>query len=308
MSASNTSGAAQKISFFGANRQDSGEEAVSIKGKMVSNMGGSGNTQKGELAISTTGVERMVIDEDGVTTFTGNVQVGGDANAGSANGTKILSNSGIQASNDNTSAPLWRGYTTNNSTPTSSIKTSGSATFGQASNTTNNNGVLIGGNNGSFNIYTTRYSSDCFQILNTTGSGANVAVRFDGDGSATFAGQINGTTVGTSDQRFKENIAPAGSQLDDIAALGGILKNFDWNADAPVNDEIRATRQLGLIAQEAEVISPSLVKTVSRTTTNDEGEEVDDSYKGISHDALVMKLLGAVAELSAKVAALEAAN
>ncbi len=132
VSASNTSGAAQKISFFGANRQDSGEEAVSIKGKMVSNMGGSGNTQKGELAISTTGVERMVIDEDGVTTFTGNVQVGGDANAGSANGTKILSNSGIQASNDNTSAPLWRGYTTNNSTPTSSIKTSGSATFGQA--------------------------------------------------------------------------------------------------------------------------------------------------------------------------------
>ena len=35
-------------------------------------------------------------------------------------------------------------------------------------------------------------------------------------------------------------------------------------------------------------------------------EELDDSYKGISHDALIMKLLGAVAELSAKVAALEA--
>jgi hypothetical protein len=36
-------------------------------------------------------------------------------------------------------------------------------------------------------------------------------------------------------------------------------------------------------------------------------EELDDSYKGISHDALIMKLLGAVAELSAKVAALESA-
>ena len=59
------------------------------------------------------------------------------------------------------------------------------------------------------------------------------------------------------------------------------------------------------------------------TETNEEGEEVvitpeeiipatyeelDDSYKGISHDALIMKLLGAVAELSAKVAALESAN
>ena len=35
-------------------------------------------------------------------------------------------------------------------------------------------------------------------------------------------------------------------------------------------------------------------------------EELDDSYKAINHDILVMKLLGAVAELSAKVAALEA--
>ena len=36
-------------------------------------------------------------------------------------------------------------------------------------------------------------------------------------------------------------------------------------------------------------------------------EVLDDNYKGISTDALIMKLIGAVAELSAKVAALEAA-
>ena len=35
-------------------------------------------------------------------------------------------------------------------------------------------------------------------------------------------------------------------------------------------------------------------------------EQLDDSYKGIKNDILIMKLLGAVAELSAKVAALEA--
>ena len=37
-------------------------------------------------------------------------------------------------------------------------------------------------------------------------------------------------------------------------------------------------------------------------------EEVDDSYKGISQEALIMKLIGAVAELSAEVTALKAAK
>ena len=191
-----------------------------------------------------------------------------------------------------------------------------------------------------------------FNVGGTLPTSAKITLK--ADGSATFAGQINGTTVGTSDERFKENIAPANPQLDDVVALGGLLKNFDWNEDAPVNDEIRATRQLGLIAQEAEVICPSLIKTISRTKqgeeltpeqiipavyedqeaerptgeVDEEGneimetvteqvlvtpeevipatyEELDDSYKGISHDALVMKLLGAVAELTARVEELE---
>ena len=140
-----------------------------------------------------------------------------------------------------------------------------------------------------------------------------------------------------------------------MVALGGLLKNFDWNEDAPVNEEIRTTRQLGLIAQEAEVVCPSLVKTISRTKQGEEltpeevipavyedqeverptgeldeegneimetvteqvlvtpeevipatYEELDDSYKGISHDALIMKLLGAVAEQQGQIAALQA--
>lgn len=175
-------------------------------------------------------------------------------------------------------------------------------------------------------------------------------ISLNADGSATFAGTVtaNGTVL-TSDQRFKENITPANPQLADIEALGAQLKNYDWNADAPSGN---GTRQLGLIAQDAEAVCPGIVKTIARTkqgaeltpevvvpavyetrtvpaVLDDEGEvvkaetteqvlvteeqitpatyeELDDSYKGISHDALIMKLLGAVAELSAKVAALEA--
>ena len=173
--------------------------------------------------------------------------------------------------------------------------------------------------------------------------GGTITSNIAADGSATFAGTVTATVVPPSDQKFKENIAPANSQLADVVALGSQLKNFDWNADAPVNDEIRATRQLGLIAQEAEKVCPGLVKTIKRTKQGKEltpekvipavykdvvdpqdeenfiqelvtpeqtipatYEELDDSYKGISHDALIMKLLGAVAELQAEVQALKA--
>ena len=132
----------------------------------------------------------------------------------------------------------------------------------------------------------------------------------------------------------------AHAQLEDVVALGNSLRNWDWSEDAPVND--KGTRFLGLIAQEAEEICPGIVTTVTRTdrqeltpervipavyeeTASDQPpfttervlvtpervipatyETTTDSYKGIKNDVLIMKLLGAVAELSAKNEALEA--
>jgi len=112
-------------------------------------------------------------------------------------------------------------------------------------------------------------------------------------------------------------------QLADVVALGGLLKNYDWNDDAPLNEELRSVRQLGLIAQEVAEVCPSIVKDINRTKTMEvtpavtgpKGrviteavtQEVDDSYKGLSQEALIMKLIGAVSELSAKVDLLKAA-
>ena len=171
--------------------------------------------------------------------------------------------------------------------------------------------------------------------------------------------------------RPRSNITPAKPQLADVVALGGILKNYDWNDQAPLNEEIRSQRQLGLIAQEAAEVCPTIVKDIHRTKQGKEltpeeiipavyedkvipaeyktvivapaklgpkGKEIvpatteevlvtpeyteqvlveeervipatyetlDDSYKGISQDALIMKLIGAVAELTARVEELE---
>ena len=192
------------------------------------------------------------------------------------------------------------------------------------------------------------------------------------DGSAEFTGIVTATVVPPSDARFKENITPAKPQLADVVALGGLLKNYDWTDEAPLNEELRSVRQLGLIAQEVEAICPTMTKEIARTKqgamltpeetipavyeervvpakyetvpvpaklgpkgrviTPESTEEIlvapeyteqvlvtpeqvipatyevlDDSYKGISSDALIMKLLGAVAELKAEVDALKSA-
>jgi len=119
--------------------------------------------------------------------------------------------------------------------------------------------------------------------------------RINADGSASFNGTVTATVVPPSDARFKENITPAKPQLADVVALGKLLKNYDWNDQAPVNDELRSQRQLGLIAQEVAEVCPSITKTLHGTS-----EDTDEEYKGISHDALIMKLIGAVAELKAE--------
>ncbi len=159
------------------------------------------------------------------------------------------------------------------------------------------------------------------EIFTAQNGGVN-QIRMFSDGTASFTGTVTATVVPPSDARFKENITPANPQLADVVALGKLLKNYDWNDDAPLNEEIRSQRQLGLIAQEVAEVCPSLVKDINRTKTMEitpavigpKGrviteavtEEVDDSYKGLSQDALIMKLIGAVSEQNALIQSLEA--
>jgi len=236
----------------------------------------------------------ITLNADGKGSFDGNVTVGGSPYQGANNGTFLTASGGCLVSVATGTNETFLGYTTGTTEPT-------------------------------------------FKVL--------------GNGSATFAGTVTAASyVTSSDQRFKENITDANSQLADVIALGNSLRNWDWTDDAPVAD--KDTRFLGLVAQEAETISPGIVATIARTKNgneltpevvvpavyetrtvpavlDEEGEviepetteqvlvteeqvtpatyeQLDDSYKGIKNDVLVMKLLGAVAELSAKVAALEA--
>ncbi len=65
VSKTNATDAGLKLAFFGANRSTADEEMAAIRPLLVSNNGGAGNVQLGQLAFDTSGVERMRIDKDG---------------------------------------------------------------------------------------------------------------------------------------------------------------------------------------------------------------------------------------------------
>ena len=186
------------------------------------------------------------------------------------------------------------------------IKANGSAEFSGTVSTTD--------------FFKSQRSDGSYYVFQAIGP-AGESIRMNADGSSVFSGTVTATVVPPSDARFKENITPAKPQLADVVALGGLLKNYDWTDEAPLNEELRSVRQLGLVAQEVAEVCPSLVKDINRTKTMEitpavvgpKGRviteavtsEVDDSYKGLSQEALIMKLIGAVAELSAEVQALK---
>ncbi len=272
---------------------------------------GSGTASNIGLYLNHAGTRNFSVAYDGSGTFAGNVNVnnGTQVHLSRPNGTQTQF---VQAGD---MALNIRSGTNNDSgqkfavSGTGNLTSKGSATFAGSVSTN------------FLNVNAPGLTSGANKICNFSTGVVTDAIVFWANGNATYVGTINGATVGTSDARFKENITPAKPQLADVVALGGILKNYDWNDDAPVNDELRAQRHLGLVAQEVAEICPSLVKDINRTKTMEitpavigpKGkvikeavtEEVDDSYKGLSQDALIMKLIGAVAELSAEVQALK---
>jgi len=235
--------------------------------------------------------------------ITSSIGIDGTASfAGAVSAAGLSSNAKITSVRVSADQNVWTGYQASIASPTSSISASGNAGFSGVVNA--QSGLTIAGGQSSLNP----------------------------DGSAVFNGTVSAQgSVLTSDQRFKTDVEKAHPQLEDVVALGFKLSNWTWTEDAPVAD--KDTRFLGLIAQEVEKVCPGLVTTIERTKQgeeltpeqvipavykrqkNEEGkyekvlveeeqvipatyEEVDDSYQAIKSDVLVMKLLGAVAELA----------
>lgn len=146
--------------------------------------------------------------------------------------------------------------------------------------------------------------------------GAGTQIRYNSNGTTdanALVGRVTGTDViyiksnngavqnstnsygGISDLRLKENIADATPKLAELQQVR--IVNFNLIRD--VNKE----KQIGVIAQELELIFPSMVDT--SIDKDDDGNDLGTTTKTVKYSVFVPMLIKAIQELNAKVTALE---
>ena len=108
---------------------------------------------------------------------------------------------------------------------------------------------------------------------------------------------VNNAYGAISDFKLKENIVDANSQWDDLKALRVRKYNFK---------EGQTHTQIGLVAQEVELVSPGLV---SESPDRDaEGNDLGTVTKSVNYSVLYMKAVKALQEAMERIEQLETSN
>ncbi len=110
-----------------------------------------------------------------------------------------------------------------------------------------------------------------------------------GNNAPTVRLQVTGDIIansiaGSSDARFKTDVAPISNPLQKVLALRGV--NFNWNTSAFPQRMFSDKRTLGFIAQEVEKVLPEIVQT----------ENTAEGYKSVQYDKVVALLVEAIKE------------
>ena len=110
----------------------------------------------------------------------------------------------------------------------------------------------------------------------------------------------NNSYGSTSDIKLKENIVDASSQWDDLKAIQVRKYNFKEETGHQTHT------QLGVVAQEVELVSPGLV---SESPDRDEdGNDLGTTTKSVNYSVLYMKAVKALQEAMERIETLETAN
>jgi hypothetical protein len=169
------------------------------------------------------------------------------------------------------------------------------------------------GSAGQFFTFTT--SGDAFDVGQGQSAGTSVSVfvgrhsSASNSNSGTVSVRIfnNGNIQNTnnsygslSDTKLKEKIVDASSQWDDLKALQVRKYNFKKETGHQTHT------QIGLIAQEAELVSPGLV--TESPDCDEDGNDLGTVTKSVNYSVLYMKAVKALQEAMTRIETLEAAN
>jgi hypothetical protein len=156
--------------------------------------------------------------------------------------------------------------------------------------------------------YNANTGNNSLTVASAAGAGTAVA-NFIGaygatavnTGTSTFIVWTNGDVANTnnvygaiSDIKLKENIADANSQWDDLKALQ--VRNYNFK-------EGQTHTQIGLIAQEVELVSPGLV--TESPDRDEEGNDLGTVTKSVNYSVLYMKAVKALQEAMERIEQLE---
>jgi len=166
--------------------------------------------------------------------------------------------------------------------------------------TTNTAGLFIRGTNASQTGTILELSGD----RTTTNASYSLIDAYNGNISGRFSVRDSGNAVNTnnsygaiSDAKLKENIVDANSQWSDIKALQ--VRNYNFK-------EGQTHTQIGLVAQEVELVSPGLVS--ESPDRDEEGNDLGTVTKSVNYSVLYMKAVKALQEAMERIETLEASN
>ena len=137
--------------------------------------------------------------------------------------------------------------------------------------------------------------NDSYKFLACIRQGFAVALEIRDDGDVY---NVNGTYGSLSDVKLKENIVDANSQWDDIRQLR--VRNYNFKPET--NNSTH--KQIGVIAQEIEDVSPGLVNTVP--DRDEDGNDLGTVTKSVNYSVLYMKAVKALQEAMTRIETLEA--
>jgi hypothetical protein len=254
-------------------------------------------SDQGGLVYGYSGTEQMRIDTSGnvgigTSSLTARLQIKGAV--GGATSLKLENSDasriyGIVNGLNTGTDGIFTIYDYTASAPRLNIDTSGNLLVGTTSTSTVNGGIVF--------IPSSSGTVGYGRVGHASGAGSGTGY-FDFLYNNSIIGSItqNGTTAvaynTSSDYRLKENVAPMTTGLATIDALKPVT--YDWISDKSVGE--------GFIAHELAEVIP-LAVTGEKDAVDDDGKP---RHQGVDYSKIVVHLVAAIQELSAKNDALEA--